>query len=112
MLPRYCYSFLAKATGKMKGRVQQTEWNCGGKQSFMDVSNLQSQNVRFESNAGQEAVMVSQWNLGRTAWASGLSLRKSVFPVRVGHCGHATKGGVSQKDHVTYSPPFGRIVQY
>lgn len=75
MLPRSCYSFLAKATEKMKSRVQLTEPNCGGKQSFMEVSSLQSWDGQCESKTGQEATLLSQWHLRRGTQESGLSLR-------------------------------------
>lgn len=73
MLPRNCYSFLAKATEKMKRGVQQTEPNCGRKQSFMEVSSLQNWDVKSERN--HEATLLNQRHLGRTVWGSGLSLR-------------------------------------
>lgn len=77
MLPRSCYSFLAKATGKMKSRVQQTEANCGGKQSFVEVSTLRGWDVRLESKTSQEASWHSRWHVGlRSLTAS----RSQCFP--------------------------------
>lgn len=82
MLPRNCYSFLAKATENMKRGVQQTEPNCGRKQSFMEVSSLQNWDVQCESN--HEATLLSQWHLGRAIWGSGLSLTLKSYVRSVG----------------------------
>ena len=59
----------------MKSGVQQTEPNCGGKQSFMEVSSLQRWGMWYESTMGQGATLLSRWHAGRPEPESGLSLR-------------------------------------
>lgn len=59
----------------MKSRVQQTELNCGGKQSFMEVSSLQSWGMWYESTMGQGATLLRQWHQAGQCQSQELSLR-------------------------------------
>lgn len=78
-LPRSCYSFLAKATEKMKSEVQQTaevRWETGlqGSQQFSKLGCLVSQQV---STPHRSQGCHTDW--------------KAVFTLRVWPHGHATK---------------------
>lgn len=59
----------------MKSGAPQTELDCGGKQSFMEVSTLQSWGVWCEGKTGWGPPLLSQWHLGWAAEDAGLSLR-------------------------------------
>lgn len=107
MLPRSCYSFLAKATEKMKSGVQQTEPKCGGKQSFMEVSSLQSWGDWCKSKAGQEAPLP-------TGVRAVTESREQCSTVRVPLHGYATgeEGEGVLGRIMRFPPPFGGAEQH